>query len=239
VLSKSLRQAAAWGLIQASPVQVSTAPKAERPELAVPTSEIVQALMAASEGTGWEIPIFLSAVLGTRRGETLALRWEEVDLETARVRIERSLERTGDEFRFKSPKTRRSRRDIALPRFAVDKLGRWRIEQNKRRLVAGAAWHRSDLVCEGGDGRPIDPDSFSKAFKRLARQVGVPDARLHDLRHAAATTLMERGVHPTIVSKTLGHASEAFTMAVYGHVRDEMLDQAATALGDAYGAPSY
>jgi integrase len=58
---------------------------------------------------------------------------------------------------------------------------------------------------------------------------------LHDIRHAAATTMMERGVHPSVVSKSLGHANEAFTMAVYGHVRDEMLDQAANALGDAYG----
>lgn len=55
------------------------------------------------------------------------------------------------------------------------------------------------------------------------------------MRHAAATTMMERGVHPAVVSKTLGHASEGFTMSVYGHVRDEMLDQAATALGEAYG----
>jgi integrase len=78
----------------------------------------------------------------------------------------------------------------------------------------------------------LDPDSFSKAFKRFARQVGIPNARLHDIRHAAATTMMERGVHPAVVTKTLGHASEAFTMSVYGHVRDEMLDQAATALGD-------
>lgn len=71
--------------------------------------------------------------------------------------------------------------------------------------------------------------------KRLANQVGLPKARLHYLRHAAATLMMERGVHPSVVSRSLGHASEAFTMSVYGHVRDEMLDQAADALGNAYG----
>ncbi len=80
------------------------------------------------------------------------------------------------------------------------------------------------------------PDSFSKAFKRLARAVGAPDTRLHDLRHSAATLMMEAGVHPSVVSRSLGHASEAFTMQVYGHVRDEMLDKAADAIGEAYGA---
>ena len=117
----------------------------------------------------------------------------------------------------------------------MERLRRWKVEQTEHRLAAGPAWHDLDLVCERGDGSPIDPDSFSKAFKRLARKVGAPDTRLHDLRHAAATLMMEAGVHPSVVSRSLGHASEAFTMAVYGHVRDEMLDQAADALGSAYG----
>lgn len=91
------------------------------------------------------------------------------------------------------------------------------------------------LGCERGDGQPIEPDSFSKAFKRLARTVGAPDTRLHDLRHAAATLMLAARVSPMVVSRSLGHASESFAMATCGRVRDEMLDQAAHALGAAYG----
>lgn len=172
-----------------------------------------------------------------RQFETvLGIGWEHVDLDRGRVKIVRSLERLDGEYRLKEPKTKRSRREVAIPPFAVDRLRRWRIEQNERRLVAGPAWHNRGLVCEHGDGNPIDPDSFSKAFKRLAAKVDAPNARLHDLRHCGATLMMERGVHPSVVSRSLGHASEAFTMAVYGHVRDEMLDQAANAIGDAYGS---
>ena len=191
--------------------------------------------MAVAEGTPWEMPMFLAAFTGARRGEVLAIDWDHLDLERGRVRIVRSLEKLDGEFRFKDPKTKRSRRDVALPRYAIDRLRSWKVAQSERRLAAGPAWHDHGLVCERGDGSPIDPDSFSKAFKRLAREAGVPKARLHDLRHAAATLMMERGVHPSVVSRSLGHASEAFTMAVYGHVRDEMLDQAAEAFGDAYG----
>lgn len=235
LLSKMFRQAVAWGVIPASPVPATDAPKAERPDLDVPDVEGAKALMAASEGTRWEMPVLLAAYTGARRGEVLAVAWDQVDLDRGRVRIHRSVERLRGEFRFKDPKTKRSRREVAIPPFVVERLRRWKAEQAENRLAAGPAWHDLSLVCERGDGSPIDPDSFSKAFKRLAVQVGHPDTRLHDLRHAAATTMMEMGVHPSVVSRSLGHASEAFTMAVYGHVRDEMLDQAADALGDAYG----
>ncbi|MGH9053751.1 MAG: tyrosine-type recombinase/integrase [Acidimicrobiia bacterium] len=237
VASKAFRQAVAWQLIPSNPVAATYAPKPERPDLDVPTVEGALALMAAAKGTTWELPMFLAAFTGARRGEVLAIGWDHVDFDRGRVRIVRSLERLDGEFRLKlkDPKTKRSRRDVALPPFAVERLRRWKVDQTERRLAAGPAWHDHGLVCERGDGSPIDPDAFSKAFKRLARHIGSPKTRLHDLRHAAATLMMERGVHPSVVSRSLGHASEAFTMAVYGHVRDEMLDQAADAIGDAYG----
>ncbi len=235
VASKAFRAAVAWQLIPSNPVAATDAPKAERPDLDVPTTEGARALMAAAVGTTWEMPMFLAAITGARRGEVLAIGWDQIDLEHRRVKITRSLERLDGEFRFKDPKTKRSRREIALPSFAVDRLRRWKTEQAQCRLIAGSGWHDFGLVCDRGDGQPIDPDSFTKAFKRLARAVGTPDTRLHDIRHAAATLMMEAGVHPSVVSRSLGHASEAFTMQVYGHVRDEMLDQAADALGEAYG----
>src|SRR6266542_5885933 len=74
------------------------------------------------------------------------------------------------------------------------------------------------LVSERGDGFFIYPDSFTSAFKRLALLAGLhPDTRLHDVRHAVATELGRQGVQPVIVSAVLGHASPAFTIAVYQH----------------------
>jgi integrase len=235
VLSKMFKQAVAWGVIPHSPVPATDAPKAERPDLDVPDTEGAKALMAASVDTEWEQAVHLAAYTGARRGEVLAIGWDQVDFDRARIRITRSLERIDGAFRFKDPKSARGRREVAIPPFLVERLRRWKVEQAERRFAAGPAWSEHGLICERL-GEPIDPDSFSKAFKRLARGVGAPDTRLHDLRHAAATEMMARGVHPLVVSRTLGHASEAFTMSVYGHVRDEMLDQAANALGEAYGS---
>lgn len=235
LLSKMFRQAVAWSLIPSNPVAATSAPKAEKPNLDVPDAEGAKALMATAVGTRWELPVLLAAFTGARRGEVLAIGWDRVDFDRRRIRITRSLERLEGEFRFKSPKTKRGEREVTVPPFVVERLRRWRSEQAARQLAAGPAWRDLGLVCDDGVGGPVNPDAFTRALKRFARKVGHPDTRLHDLRHAAATLMMEAGVHPSVVSRSLGHASEAFTMSVYGHPSDEMLDQQADALGEALG----
>ena len=237
--SKIFSDALRLELIPRNPAKPTQAPKAERPDLEVPTTAHVPALVAAAAGSVYEPALWLSLFTGARRGEVLAVSWDRIDLNGRRIAIDRSLERIDGQFRIKEPKTKRSRRDVAIPPVLVERLRRWKAEQRKRRLAAGPGWAgpdnpERDLVCDDGLGGPLVPDSYSKAFKRFAASAGIPDARLHDLRHAAATLMMEAGVHPSVVSRSLGHASEAFTMSVYGHVRDEMLDQAADALGNAY-----
>jgi integrase len=238
VISSAMRQALAWGLISANPVTAVRPPRAERKPLAVPTAAQLSALVDAARGTPWEIPVLFSVNTGARRGEVLALRWADVDLDAARVRIVRSLQRvktdTGSTLRFMEPKTDRARREIALPPAAVARLRRYRQEQAARRLALGPGWAGLDLVCERGDGQPFDPDAFTHAFKRLAARAGLdPRTRLHDSRHGVATTLLSKGVHPAIASAVLGHASPAFTMSVYQHVLDGMTATAAAALGEA------
>ena len=91
-------------------------------------------------------------------------------------------------------------------------------------------------MCERGDGAFLHPDSFTHAFKRLGRLAGLhPSTRLHDVRHAVATELGRQGVHGVIVSAVLGHASPAFTVAVYQHVWQEGPYEAAAALEKALG----
>ncbi len=100
--------------------------------------------------------------------------------------------------------------------------------------MLGAGWTDLDLICDRGDGKPFDPDSFTHGFGRIAESVGMRGVRLHDLRHAVATEMARRGVSPTVTSRVLGHASETFTMSVYEHPDDAMLDAAADALADVF-----
>ena len=83
---------------------------------------------------------------------------------------------------------------MSLPAFAVAQLRQHRAAQAARRLAIGPGWIDLDLVCDRGDGGPLHPDSFSRAFKRLAKAAGISSkARLHDARHAVAPTLMTQG----------------------------------------------
>jgi integrase len=176
-------------------------------------------------------------VTGARRSETLGLCWDHTDLDEGTVRIERTLQRVGAELVFSDvTKTSHGRRTIPLPAFAVARLRQHKADQARRRLAAGGSWHDLDLVCERGDGRPMDPDLVSQAFKRVAKSVGLDGVRLHDLRHAAATRLMRSGLHPVEVAEILGHASPAFTMSVYQHSDRESIERTRAAIEGAFGS---
>jgi integrase len=237
VMSGLFATALEWELIAINPVKATKAVTAPRPELEVPTAEQTMALLEAAKGTQWATPLLLSIATGARRSEVLGLKWSEVDLDRRRVQIVRNLQRVpGEGLRFFDPKSARSRRLIFLPPFVVAPLRAWKVDQAQRRLTLGPAWTDLDLVCERGDGQPLDPDSFSHAVKRLMGKAGLdPATRLHDLRHGLATLLLEQGTDIVIVSAQLGHSSPGFTMSTYQHVREGMAEQAAEAIERAFG----
>jgi len=242
VLSSMMTSALEAELIDAHPVSGVRGPKVDRPDLAVPTAEDLGRLMTAANPTTWAVPVVVSCTTGMRRGEVLGLRWKDIDLEKGRLRVAKALQAVRDtngttSLQLVDPKTDRSRRTIALPKIAVERLRLAKREQAARRLQLGIAWHDLNLVCDSGDGSPFHPDSFGKATKRLMAKAGLdPKTRLHDCRHGVATVMFEQGVHPALASAVLGHSSVAFTMDTYQHVGDQMTDQAAAALDDAFAA---
>lgn len=132
-----------------------------------------------------------------------------------------------------------------MPVIGELRLDRVRPAHVQARAVLGLRWADVDFdsrrvritrSLQRIDGGPLDPDAYGKAFRRIAAKAGLsPNVRLHDVRHGVATTMLDRGVHPAIASAVLGHASPAFTMSTYQHVLDGMTDQAADALGIAFG----
>ena len=85
----------------------------------------------------------------------------------------------------------------------------------------------ADLVFSHPDGTPLRPDSVTRAFRTIARSLGLNGVRLHDLRHAHATLMLRQGVHPKIVSERLGHSSVAITLDTYSHVLPGLQEAAA------------
>lgn len=235
VLSRAMRQALLWGLIGTNPVAATRPPKVDRPNLEVPDAAGLRALQAAAKGTPWEVAMLLATTLGTRRGETLGVAWEHVDLTTGRVRIMRALQRVDGELRLVELKTPRARRTVVLPATAREKVRAWKKTQAELLLRHGVRQTAQTLLCTDPVGQPLDPDAFTHAAKRFARAAGIGRARLHDSRHGVATELLAAGVHPGITSAVLGHTDPGFTMRTYQHVLDGMADQAAEALERALG----
>jgi integrase len=244
VLGSALRQAVEDGLITANPVTAVKRPRVQRPEPHWPIPSQLRALLEASQETVWEVPILLAAATGARRSEVLGISWQDLDLRGGTVLIRRGVQplrraEGAQTIPFTPLKTKRAHRQVQLPPFALERIRRHRREQLECRshLGAGGATLSTHVASLSpwsvirGDGWPLYPDSFTRSFKRLAHQAGMhPATRLHDVRHAVATELGRQGVDPVIVSAVLGHASPAFTVAVYQHAWQEGPSEAAAAL---------
>jgi integrase len=171
-----------------------------------------------------------------RRGEQLALRWADTDLERGTLAVRRNLARGADGLVFGEPKTKAGRRSITIPAPVVAALRAHRAKQNERRLQLGADWQDHDLVFDRGDGTVLHPNVVTKAFARHARRLGLPPIRLHDLRHTAATLMLANGEHPRIVQERLGHSDVSMTLGRYSHVTETMQREAADRLAALLGS---
>jgi len=179
-------------------------------------------------------PALMALATGARRGEVLALRWRNVDLERGTVRIVESLEQTKAGMRFKAPKTDRAR-VVTLPAFAVEELRRLKRDQAERLLALGVAQTGDTLVCAREDGKPMLPTSLTHEFaKAVGRLRDVPRVRFHDLRHSHATQLLLAGIHPKVAQERLGHASITTTLDLYSHVTESLQEDAAAKLDAAF-----
>jgi integrase len=219
-----LRHAAQWGTVYQNAAALVDAPSVPDTEIAILTPGQVQAVLKtfkASNSAPRHLYTIASVALGTgmRRGELLALRWQDVDLDAAILRVERSLEQTKKAgLVFKAPKTRHGRRSITLPASTVAELrSHWRLAQ-ERRLALGVGKSPEDsLVFENWDGSAYTPNALTKAWS-LAMTNAKIEATLHSLRHTHASTLIASGLDVLTISRRLGHGSPAITLKVYGHL---------------------
>jgi len=169
----------------------------------------------------------LAATAGMRRGEVLGLRWQDVDLDNARLAVRQTIISVAYEIKVSTPKTAQGRRSIALDSETVRALRLHRTRQLEERLALGHKSCDHDIVFAQPDGRFIHPDGFGKAFQRLQVQAGIRKIRFHDLRHTHATLALQAGVNPRVVSERLGHSTVAITLDTYSHVLPGLQEEAA------------
>ena len=167
---------------------------------------------------------------GLRRGELLALTWDNVYPDKSRISVCQSLQQTNAGVSLKVPKAGRGRQ-VALPAFAVDALRAHRVRQAQDRLRLGPLYIDHGLVFPRPEtGGYWEPISFTSAFAAAVRKSGLPRVNFHSLRHSHATIFLNQGINPKVVSERLGHAKVGTTLDVYSHVLPCMQDEAAQRL---------
>jgi integrase len=180
----------------------------------------------------------VAAYTGARRGELLNLRWRDVDLDGKQLAIKGSAAFVAGERIEGMTKSGRSR-VVSIDADTVQVLKDHRKRQNADRLAAGDGWKGPENKDDGyvfttAWGEPIHPDTVSSLMASITTRhnkanpaEAVPPARLHDLRHIHATTLLLAGVPVHVVAARLGHADPSITLRVYAHVINEQLVEAA------------
>jgi integrase len=192
------------------------------------TPEEARRLLDAARGDRLEALYSVALALGLRQGEALGLKWADVDLETAMLRVRRASQRIPHEgTQLVETKTARSRRTLVMPPIVIATLRAHRARQAMERLAAGERWVDLDLVFPSEHGTLADGPNITHRFHKLLKRAALPPMRFHDLRHACASLLLVQGVHPRVVMETLDHSQISLTMNTYSHVLPALQREAA------------
>jgi integrase len=236
LLRAILNQGVKWGWLATNPAKNATPPRVAKHELDIPEPDEVLLLIGGADpdlGTY----LRLAAVTGARRGELNGLRWSDVDFVGGALSITRAVVGKRNEgLTVKETKTG-SRRTIALDPETIDALAHHRNRFEDRAELAGVVLSDEAYIFspDVAGRRPWRPDGISLAFRRLRKDLGLRDFRLHDLRHAAATRMLAAGVPVRTVAGRLGHANATTTLNTYGHWVQASDQVAASVLGDLLG----
>lgn len=215
ILKQSFDMAVRWESIPRSPMDKVRRPDGESKQKTVLDADQFRRLTAELAGTPLAVPALVLGMTGMRRGELLALRWSNVDMENRTVQVNDNLVKPkGKALEVGMPKSATSQRQIPLPSAVIDALLIHRVEQEKRKGEYRSAWIERDLVFPHTDGDFWRPSTFSAAFANAAKIAGFPITP-HSLRHGYASILFDSDVDMKTIQELLGHATLDITMDLY------------------------
>jgi len=215
VIRKSLNQAVKWGLLYRNPANAAIAPQPKRKPPQTLSADQVKLFLGAVEGHRLYSLYVLAITTGMRKGELLGLYWEDVDLDKRTISIHRTLVDIRGTMHVGQPKSDSAYRTIILSETVCEIL--------KPQQEEG-------LVFTSTAGTFLSQRNVTRHFHSVLDRLGLPRMRFHDLRHTAATLLLEDNVHPKVVQDMLGHSSITLTLDTYSHVIPGHHDEAAKSM---------
>lgn len=268
IISSSLNTAVYWQLIESSPCQRVKPPKVEKQiDVKHFTLEQTQAFLnqldtpytvahwgrTKKDGSEskkhyeekefplqFKVLFHLAIFGGFRRGELVALTWEDIDFLNHTVTVNKTSARTKEGIITKAPKTFSSNRTVTLPANTINLIRKYKAEQQRYRLSLGTYWKGGNHLFIQDDGKQMDISTPNKVFKKVihiyneTHEDKLPEITLHGLRHTSATLLIAQNVDVKTVSNRLGHSETSTTMDIYAHALQKQDELAAESLGELF-----
>lgn len=257
VLSSALTSAMYWQIIDENPCKRVKRPPSEKSqdvkhftvEEAIAFLEFIKKPYLVTCGRGkksytkenvmaFQLQVLFNLAIygGFRRGEMIALTWNDIDFKNNSVNITKAMVELRDEGKqvIKEPKTRGSIREVVLPKETMNLLR----ELKKQRKIFNI--DGTDYLFIQDNGKPMHLETPDHAFKKAIKRYNaneenehkLPDIPLHGLRHTCATLLISKNVDIKEVSSRLGHADATTTLNIYTHALKKRDEEAAEVLGE-------
>ena len=234
LISTILTQAEKEMLVPYNAAAKATPPRAKKKDPNYFQPETISAILGAleSEPLKWRLITHLLIVTGCRRGEIMGLKWEKVDFDNSRVKIDRALVSSKSKGVFEETTKTSDIRHLRLPKETMDLLRQHKREQLRLQLANGDRWIYTGYVFTQDNGDHMNPDSITGWLKGFSARHGLPHINPHAFRHTVASVLLANGTDIVTVSKQLGHASITTTENFYSHIIEENKAKAADCIAD-------
>lgn len=191
------------------------------------TPEEFEKVIAQIKSPDYKMLFLTLYITGCRRGEALALTWDDISGKNKTISISKSLgfkiQNNGKNYKVTTPKNTGSNRTIAVPAFLTEELQKYYVWQK-------ANTDSQNFVFGGSD--PLPPTSIARMLDNAAAAAGVKKIRIHDLRHSCASYLIHKGVSIVAVSRQLGHNNIEQTLNTYSHMLPDDRDMIRNTLDD-------
>ena len=246
LLHSAFEQAVLWEYVPRNPFQKASVPKAFPTEIPMLTTDEIKILIQNCDNHMLSIAIHLAFAGSLRKGEILALTWDDVDFQKGTVSISKTLKRVRrdavdalngkdilyqfpsvfDEGRtvtvLKRPKTKSSIRTVYLPDYVLDALQEW------KETLKSVKRNRPDLILRYSNGRPLSEETLPRLLEKQLLQLGLPVVSFHSLRHSSISyKLVLTGGNIKAVQGDSGHAQAEMITERYGHIIDSCRKQCA------------
>jgi integrase len=233
MLRSALSRAVKLELIPKNPASLVVLPRKPATEMHILDESQVNRLLVASIGHRLEALIHLAIIGGMREMELLGLKWTDLDWGKQTLKVERQLLRAhGEGIQFSSPKTKYGKRSLKLGSKTTEILRKHYNLQQEDRIKSGDQWRELGLMFPNHFGGPLEFRNLIRDYRILLQATGLPRIRFHDLRHTAASIMLNHNIPVIVVSRRLGHSKPSITLDIYGHLMANAQDEVAELLDE-------